>query len=121
MPQSEQASLDIWEKARQELEEEERERGIRVQDGQILDLAKVRQINKKTFEFGDRKVTRYFYVTDEATYIIPKTLHKKLVKIATEVGKVKVKISVEGEGRKRSYDALPLVSGGHGAGEPSYN
>ena len=91
--------------------------GNRAQDGDIIDLTKIKDIAEKedTFMLEDgREITvhRFVYMMlDGAEMTIPNSLHAKIVKLKKEYGSrlEKVKVEVKGQGIKTRYDALPVL------------
>ena len=95
---------------------EELSGGLKPKDGEVLDLAKLENIEETEDVFTkkdgtEQRVIRFRYIFSDRTLVVPSTLHKKIARIKKEYGDrvTRVKVTVTGEGLATRYDALPVL------------
>lgn len=94
--------------------EEQKNRPDKVTNGLTLLFEDIVKIDKKEFTFEGREtpVLRYFYTLEDGrSFIIPKSLHVKVVLLRKEGGKsvTGFKVILKGSGINTSYDAVPVT------------
>lgn len=103
-----------WERFDARITEIENARGLRPQNGDILEMTKLKDVSEfedtYTRDGNTTKVMRWKYMFENKTMIMPITLHKKIVKIMhlTSVKPERIQVVKEGEGLKTKYDAVAL-------------
>lgn len=90
-------------------------RGLRPENGTILEMTKLKEIQEFTDEYDDqkggvRKVIRFKYLFSDKTLIVPQTLHGKVTKIMklSSVRPDRIQVIKEGQGINTRYDAVAM-------------
>jgi hypothetical protein len=77
----------------------------------VLQMVKEAKTQEFTYKDGVKKKKKLYVMVDGTEYIVPMTLHNKLVACRKEYGQKisAVKVKITGSGLETRYDVLPVI------------
>jgi hypothetical protein len=80
---------------------------------QVIVLQNVKEIRTQEFTYKDnsKKKKKVYLMSDGTEYVVPLTLHNKLVACRKEYGQkiTSCKVRISGSGLETRYDVLPVI------------